>query len=351
MTQRIMKKRRPGFTLIELLVVIAIIAILIALLLPAVQQAREAARRTQCRNNLKQIGLALHNYHDIYGSFPPGFIRWSPSDPLEAWRGANNHEGWGWGALLLPQLDQAPLFNQLNINSMKLEDYLALGRPAAKVLQTPLQVFQCPSDSGGGGIVHQNRHFGGGVGTRRGGLGRFRPSISNYIGVRGTRDQPQRRNDTHGMFFFNSSIKMRDVVDGSSNTLFIGERDTLKCRSGTWIGVRNPRGGGSRGIWYTIGHVRTLLNAPDPPFRWSSNNGCGESFGSLHEGGAFFALVDGSVQFISENIEYSDQCRTVGGRRRCVWHRFTPGDQNFSWLTVYIRLARRNDGFPTGDAF
>ena len=102
-------RRRSAFTLIELLVVIAIIAILIALLLPAVQQAREAARRTQCKNNMKQLGLALHNYHDVYGQFPNAFY-----DPLNA-SGAlqNNTAAWSWGTMLLPYMDQAPAFNKL----------------------------------------------------------------------------------------------------------------------------------------------------------------------------------------------------------------------------------------------
>ncbi len=106
---------RRGFTLIELLVVIAIIAILIALLLPAVQQAREAARRTQCRNNLKQIGLAMHNYHDIYNTFPPSFIM---KNPPSANANSVERSMYGWGALILPQIDQAPLFNRLNVGTV-----------------------------------------------------------------------------------------------------------------------------------------------------------------------------------------------------------------------------------------
>src|SRR3954463_8669310 len=100
---------RFGFTLIELLVVIAIIAILIALLLPAVQQAREAARRTQCKNNLKQIGLALHNYHDVFGCIPPGYIDIGTPNSPTVYDG-----GWSWASMILPQIDQAPLFNSFD---------------------------------------------------------------------------------------------------------------------------------------------------------------------------------------------------------------------------------------------
>jgi prepilin-type N-terminal cleavage/methylation domain-containing protein len=113
--------RRRGFTLIELLVVIAIIAVLIALLLPAVQQAREAARRTQCKNNMKQLGLAMHNYHDTFRVFPPGWIAVDPATNAQS-----AHEGisgFGWGTMLLPQIDQSPLYNQLNLN-------LAINDPA-----------------------------------------------------------------------------------------------------------------------------------------------------------------------------------------------------------------------------
>src|SRR5665213_792890 len=134
-----------GFTLIELLVVIAIIAVLIALLLPAVQQAREAARRTQCKNNLKQLGLALHNYHDITSNtFPPGYIDVNPQGVLLLW---------GWGTMILPQIDQAPLYNVLtspatvpNINTG-----LASATPATvtpNTVQTVIRAFRCPSDNG-----------------------------------------------------------------------------------------------------------------------------------------------------------------------------------------------------------
>src|SRR5688500_480674 len=168
--------RRRGFTLIELLVVIAIIATLIAILLPAVQQAREAARRTQCKNNLKQIGLALHNYHDIQLTFPPGFIR----------DGVANSDGWSWGAAILPQLEQAPLYDLLGVSRYRLRDVLAGSNPAlatvaqrSAALQTHVPVYVCPSDPNEG-IAHADRHFQGGLGNNAGGLGQFRPGLSNY---------------------------------------------------------------------------------------------------------------------------------------------------------------------------
>jgi prepilin-type N-terminal cleavage/methylation domain-containing protein len=145
MNGKLSRRRIRGFTLIELLVVIAIIAVLIALLLPAVQQAREAARRSQCRNNLKQIGLALHNYHDIYNQFPPARIR----DIIagEPWTTSNI----AWGAHLLAQLDQQPLFSQVDWNLFQRHDpiWQEINGP---VMQQVLGVFRCPSDSGRGRV-------------------------------------------------------------------------------------------------------------------------------------------------------------------------------------------------------
>ncbi|MDQ3331585.1 MAG: DUF1559 domain-containing protein, partial [Planctomycetota bacterium] len=179
-----MPRPRRGFTLIELLVVIAIIAVLIALLLPAVQQAREAARRAQCQNNLKQIGLALHNYHDVSNQFPMAFIRAST---------VANTEGWGWGAMILPQLEQGNLFDRLGVTQYRLTDVLAGLKPdlasvqdRTTIFQTRLPVYICPSDSNDG-LVPAQKDFRNGLGTSAGGLGNFRPAISNYMGNWGTR--------------------------------------------------------------------------------------------------------------------------------------------------------------------
>ena len=132
---------RRGFTLIELLVVIAIIAILIALLLPAVQQAREAARRTQCKNNLKQIGLALHNYHDTFLMFPHAIFFY----PTPAGNAAANIPAWAWSAMILPQIEQTNLYNTLNLGPVPFQT--AANTPATlNLLQTPLAAFRCPTD-------------------------------------------------------------------------------------------------------------------------------------------------------------------------------------------------------------
>src|SRR5262245_45950852 len=154
MKGRSMRSRRPAFTLIELLVVIAIIAVLIALLLPAVQQAREAARRTQCKNNLKQIGLAYHNYHDTHNCLPPqgetnGFVD-------SASMNVTPKPVWGWSTYVLPFIDQAPLFNQLNPGPTSLTAAVQ-SNTLYPLVQTMLPVYRCPSDTGQ--LLNTERQF------------------------------------------------------------------------------------------------------------------------------------------------------------------------------------------------
>ncbi|RMF38797.1 MAG: DUF1559 domain-containing protein [Planctomycetota bacterium] len=337
-------KLKKGFTLVELLVVIAIIGILVGLLLPAVQAAREAARRMQCQNNLKQLALACLNYESAIKRFPMAFV--PAVTPYPPNRNNNNVESWGWCALILPYVEQSNLYNNLGVNQYSLRAVIAGENPsltsaqAQALLQTPIQTFMCPSDTGAGGdLIHRQRHFGGGVGTQKAGLGNWRPARANYISCRGTRDQPQSRLDTHGMMMENTAIRFADVTDGTSNTFLLGERDSLYGRGATWIGTRNPRGARARGIYYVTANVRPPLNSSDPPFGWnrSSNRAVQAGFSSLHTGGAHFAYVDGSVHFISENIDWRRD--RAGGCR--VWD-ITPCEPTYG---VYQRLGRRNDGF------
>ena len=263
---------RRGFTLIELLVVIAIIAILVALLLPAVQQAREAARRTSCKNNFKQIGLAFHNYHDVHRSFPPGFARSNPG---------GSGRGWGWGVLILPFLEQPALFDQINPNRAPFPVTMETGSPEIAVrttLQQPLAVYRCPSDPGAP------------INTNRGSFG-----TSNYVGVWGS----DAAGGTHtgagnGCLFYDSGVSFRDITDGTSNVLLVGERSYRPTsRMGAiYAGVNSSIGAGwasvMRGVW---DNEQLRINGTDAYV-----------FSSLHKGGAQFLQADGSVRFISENI-------------------------------------------------
>ena len=293
------KTPRNGFTLIELLVVIAIIAILVALLLPAVQQAREAARRSSCKNNLKQMALALHNYHDTHRVFPPGYvIQRNPGVTTDCADG-NGTNCYGWGAMVLPFVEQAALYDQLKgeTNNFAANRSWSCdgGMTARDVVRQVLTAFVCPSDAKG--PISTTANASGNCAAK-----------SNYIGVAGG-NWGSACNNADGMFYGNSDTRMRDVTDGTSNTLMVGEREAktnTARRDGIWIGTN-----GSKPSWdNSIGHgdalggtgsssattrERTKIN-----YQGTSAN---VAFSSLHKGGAQFALADGSIRFLSENID------------------------------------------------
>lgn len=331
-------RRRSGFTLIELLVVIAIIAILIALLLPAVQQAREAARRSQCKNNLKQIGLAMHNYAEINGAFPMGAM----TNVYDSNASQSNHESWGWGAMILPQLDQAPLQTKLRVNKLNLTEALvAAGSNSGRdAMFVPLVAFRCPSDSTGERLQTGMRryHFNGrsGIGTG------WRPPTSNYIGNCGIDEVsvPNNLSDREpgGVLFNRSNVKFRDIKDGGSNTFCVGERNQ-RCGAGSWIGNRNPRGAGTHGADYTHGRVSIVLNHPLN----TGNDFCTDGFSSDHTGGAHFLMCDGAVKFITENINSNNP---VGDNNNNAVQLTTAQRKA---LGVYQKLGIRNDGETVGD--
>jgi len=346
---------------VELLVVIAIIGVLVALLLPAVQSARESARRMQCTNNLHNLAIACHNYHDALGTFPNShFYNPSPSGKDNLCPDATNCEEWGWHVLIFPYIEQQNLFNQLGVLSYSLHHVLAgknpgLPMPPGKtMLQTRLPIFICPSDSNPAGDLQDIRHFGTGLGATAGGLNsgtNFQPGVTNYVASRGTRNNHQVTLDTHGMFMESHGKKMQDITDGTSNTFMLGERDMQICQGGSWVGVRNPTGDGNRGFYYVAANVRVRLNAPSPPIPPTDRTGCSEGFSSLHVGGANFALGDGSVRYVNNNIEFKlGTGVTSGGAVRNDYDVHTPRDPNYiNVYSVYTRLGRRNDGFPIGD--
>ena len=330
---------RKGFTLIELLVVIAIIAILIALLLPAVQQAREAARRTQCKNNVKQLGLALHNYHDNFLVFPPGVV-----SSLTA--GAT-YQGWGWNCLILPYMDQAPLYNTINFSGSLQATAVANG-PATQVIGA----LRCPSDVGSNVLAYFD------IVPTVGGTAAVSQNLvarSNYpgvVGYSGTQAAPVGLNGTtlptaqayRGIFGLNSRIGIRDMTDGTSNAIVVGERYTPNAGGQAtalqpvghvaWIGA-----GGALSDNAAAAHVLgdtavavTVQNNATAPFtpagyRINGNNGSvaprGQTsgFGSMHTGGCHFLMGDGTVRFLSENLDSG----------------------------LYRNLGTINDGTPLGD--
>jgi prepilin-type N-terminal cleavage/methylation domain-containing protein/prepilin-type processing-associated H-X9-DG protein len=355
---------RRAFTLVELLVVIAIIGTLVSLLLPAVQSARESARKMQCQNNLHNMAIAIHNYHDALlwypsGSFYNGDGVCSPDGVSQV---VPNCENWGWQVLIFPYIEQQNLYSQLGVDNYKLHDVLAgkmqYNPDPRELLQIKLGLFLCPSDSNPDGHLNAQRHFGGGVGTGLGGWGNFQGAVSNYFANRGPefRRFPLAGPDTHGIFMENCSKRMADVTDGTSNTFMAGERDTQICRSGTWMGVRNPDGSGAQGFYNVLGNVHVRLNSPDPPVKWNDTTaGCYQGFSSLHPGGANFAMCDGSVKFIINNIEFKP---FVANSALHDYDDHIPKDPRYAATSgvaqvysVYSRLGRRNDGFPVGGEF
>jgi prepilin-type N-terminal cleavage/methylation domain-containing protein/prepilin-type processing-associated H-X9-DG protein len=351
--------RRHAFTLVELLVVIAIIGTLVSLLLPAVQSARESARKTECQNSLHNLAIAVTNYHDQLNWFPTGSFYNGDGVCAGA---VPNCENWGWQVLIFPYLEQANLHSQLQVDYQPLHNVLAgmaknLSDPR-ELFQYKLKLFLCPSDSNPDGHLNATRHFGGGTGTGIGGWGNFQGAVSNYFGNRGPefRQFTAAGPDTHGIFMENTSKRMADIVDGTSNTFMIGERDTQICRSGTWMGSRNPDGSGTRGFYNVVGNVHVRLNSPDPPVAWSDTTaGCYQGFSSLHPGGANFAMCDGSVKFIINNIEFKP---FIAGAPLHDFDDHVPRDGRYSATfgnaqvySVYSRLGRRDDGFPVGGEF
>ncbi|QDT44396.1 Type II secretion system protein G precursor [Gimesia alba] len=291
---KMLLKRKRGFTLIELLVVIAIIAILIALLLPAVQQAREAARRSQCKNNLKQIGLALHNYHDNFRTFPPGDVRRTYGSGVQSWTTSML----GWIPRILPFLDQAPLYNQIN---WELESGVSAA-PNNALRREKLPVVRCPSDSS------------------RQPSSTYGPT--NYMACRGT-GASSTANISGSIFAQNSRVKIRDIEDGTSNTLMISETFASApfCDDQPSGGVcpascltKAPyTGGAQQGYsWfyaqiYESHYFGTVYN---PNNKGMPDCGAGSSTTaallaarSKHTGGVHVLLADGAVRFASDNID------------------------------------------------
>ncbi len=366
------RPRRQAFTLIELLVVIAIISVLVGLILPAVQNAREAARRVQCRNHLKQIGIALNSYVQLRGVYPPGYVyNPNPGAPFL---------GWSWQTMLLPMLDQAPLYD-------KVSSQFELGVPATDWTdsQPLLAVFRCPSDVGDA-VVSNVNVAGSNNSYSLPGATTTSPtafSRSNYFGVAGSWNNAGTLTGLNadgtpgivtiatfqGTFGENSGIFPAQIQDGSSNTIVVGERytpvasivssspsTTTTSGGGQCPNASNTATGTTTtpsttslattgdGIWIaatsransTSGAVITgqayvfgdtaASGVPATAFAQNGNNGQSQrglttGFGSLHAGGAFYLFGDGSVRLINDSID----------------------------LSIYRNLGTINDGAPRAD--
>ncbi|MDD3589458.1 MAG: DUF1559 domain-containing protein [Thermoguttaceae bacterium] len=292
------RANNAAFTLVELLVVIAIIGILISLLLPAVQAAREAARRMQCLNNQKQIGLALQNYHDVQGAFPSAWRGYSRQNPSVA--DIYGDPGWSWAAAILPYMEQQNARNLIDLNRSVADPVNRQPR------ETFLTAYACPSNSRsdrtftlrsiseldfGPGLV-ESEHM-----TAEE-LNAVFP-IANYVASlgttcvhppHGTTIVPGYVYKSDGAFYHNSALGMNAFTDGLSNTIFVGERASSKPHVATWVGM--PPGS----------HCSTALVTASV-FKGFNNTGAGHGFSSDHPSGANFLFGDGSVHFISETVD------------------------------------------------
>jgi prepilin-type N-terminal cleavage/methylation domain-containing protein/prepilin-type processing-associated H-X9-DG protein len=271
--------RRSAFTLIELLVVVAIIGILISLLLPAVQKIREAAARLECQNNLKQMGLACHNYHDANQCLPPGYM--AVTSYVDG--ATDTAPGWGWEAFLLPYLEQEPLYRQIDF-SQSVQNVPAI--------QTMVKMFLCPSDNPPQSAFAVNGPTGSLV---------TMAAPSSYAATCGPDASDVAYPSGLGVFYRNSKTRFTDITDGTSQTVMIGER-AWQDSNGIWAGA--PSGAvlrpGLRNPWQ-------FTTAPAPCLVLAHNNwiniktdadGGLDDFSSYHTSGVNVLFADGSVHFI-----------------------------------------------------
>ncbi|MCY2996278.1 MAG: DUF1559 domain-containing protein [Planctomycetota bacterium] len=292
-----MNHPRSAFTLVELLVVIAIIGVLVGLLLPAVQAAREASRRAQCSNNLKQIGIALHLYHETHRVLPPGWLATHPSTGMPYWLG---RPGWGWASFALPLLEQQSVSENLVRCELPITD------PVNQIARTTMiETYRCPSDTGqktfllDAGPTPAPNYSPGYVPVEI--------ASANYLGVFGTVTMATVCGGTgdcvgDGSFVFQRSFRFADFTDGLSQTLIVGERSS-KFFPSTWLGVM---AGAAHAPGRIVAVSSTPPNSPSAPM---------QNFSSYHPAGTMFLAGDGSVKLVAETIDqtaYRAMCTRAG---------------------------------------
>ncbi|WP_164103918.1 DUF1559 domain-containing protein [Candidatus Laterigemmans baculatus] len=327
---------RGGFTLVELLVVIAIIGVLVGLLLPAVQSAREAARRMSCSNNLKQFGLALHNYHDVHQSFPPG---WSvPTD-------GDTRYSWGWSASIMDFIEQgtaleASQYGRINIHTV------ASDPAVLNILQTPISAYRCPSD-----IAPATNNW---LAIRS-----QRMTTSNYVGTHNS-DYWDKNDDAEqgGIFVQNKGTRMAEITDGTSNTMMVGERQwSFRDASGNtlisgaahaWGNVPGHAEDWRWGYQVALGVYKMNLTGTDQTGKIYSSQVSmrgANGFSSQHPGGAQFCFADGSVHFISDSIHSNFNNQGVQTDASSNRDRALRAVIDTTWE----RLIAKSDGQVVGD--
>ncbi len=278
--------KRSAFTLVELLVVIAIIGILIGMLLPAVQQVREAARRIECANNVRQIGLALLNYESAHQAFPPGWRTSNTSAPIE-------EPGWGWSAYVLPQLEGQNIADQIDFD-IPIEHSIH-----ESIIQSEVSFFLCPSDPAPSLVnldvhiededEHDDDNFFFALDDDDHDHEDLWVGRSNYSGCFGSEEIDDDPANGNGTFFANSDIRLAEFTDGLSNTMIVGER-TNELATVSWVGLVPDVGAPAARI---VGAADHSPNSLDGHF---------EDFRSHHPGGINVVLGDGSAHFVNQNI-------------------------------------------------
>ena len=325
------RTKKFGFTLVELLVVIAIIGVLVALLLPAVQAAREAARRMQCSNNLKQIGLGFHNYHDANKKLPPGqdygIVRSdSASNP-------GTRPGWSWSAYIMPYLEGNAAFDQIDF------DELMYKGNHPELLANPVALALCPSDE----TEPVRAHFPGKTSIPLQAVSSYLVSAGPFnISPNPYRGHPDRM---RGCFFMSSAIEFREITDGLSNTIFAGEIKFLekvvnpklkRDWNGFWYGRHDGRSSKGTAYWLLslnrTGEVR--MNAPG-----QAETVLRKGFHGSHPGGVQFLFGDGAVRYLTETINHN------------ATYYWPPDilEVQMQKMSTYQQLHGRNDGTVIGD--